>query len=248
MKCIILAAGYATRLYPLTENFPKPLLKVQDKSILEWLLEDLQTLPQLDQVIIVSNHKFYSSFMEWNRQLHFSLPITILDDGSTSNEERLGAVKDIAFAIRSLSIQDDILVMAGDNMLDFSMKGFLSFFEEKKAACIMRHYEPSFEKHQRTGVAVIDTDDKVLSMQEKPASPQSHWAVPPFYIYPKQDLPLILKGISSGECGTDAPGSFVSWLCRVTDVYAYPMPGCRYDIGDLQSYRQIQEIYQNCKE
>lgn len=241
MKCIILAAGYATRLYPLTENFPKPLLKVQDKSILEWLITDLERIPRIDEVIVVSNHKFYSHFLDWKDTMNFSLPVTVIDDGSTANDNRLGAVKDIGFAIENCGIQDDILVMAGDNLLDFSVRGFVDFFSEKKTACIMRYYEPSPEKLRRTGVATVDENGKVLDMREKPTEPQSSWAVPPFYIYPRSELKYIPEGIASEECGTDAPGSFIAWFCQKTQVYAYLMPGKRYDIGDLESYREIQK-------
>lgn len=243
MKCIILAAGYATRLYPLTENFPKPLLDVQGRSILDWLIEDLKNVDQIDEVIVVSNHKFYQHFLQWKDTLDTSFAVTVIDDGSTANDNRLGAVKDIAFAIEHCSIEDDVLVMAGDNLLDFSIKGFVDFYEEKKTACIMRHYEPSVERLRRTGVATVDEDGKVLQMQEKPAKPQSHWAVPPFYIYPRSELEYILEGIASEECGTDAPGSFIMWFCKKAAVYAYLMPGKRYDIGDITSYREIQETY-----
>lgn len=182
MKCIILAAGYATRLYPLTENFPKPLLDVRGKSILEWLVEDIEAVSQVDEIIVVSNHKFYQQFMSWKSRLNSRLPITVIDDGSTANDNRLGAVKDIVFAVEKCHIEDDILVMAGDNLLDFSVSGFVDFYNEKKAACVMRHYEPSIEKLRRTGVAIIDENSRVLQMQEKPRDPRSNWAVPPFYI------------------------------------------------------------------
>lgn len=243
MKCIILAAGYATRLYPLTENFPKPLLDVQGKSILEWLIRDIETISKIDEVIVVSNHKFYQQFLLWKKGIKIRPAITIIDDGSTENENRLGAVRDIAFAVEKCCIEDDILVMAGDNLLDFPIKGFVEFYDEKKAACIMRHYEPSMEKLRRTGVAVIDENSKVLQMQEKPREPQSNWAVPPFYIYPRENLKYILEGISSQACDTDAPGGFIAWFSQRKEVYAYPMPGKRYDIGDMEGYKKIQKTY-----
>lgn len=243
MKCIILAAGYATRLYPLTENFPKPLLEVQGKSILEWLLRDLETVPQVNEVIIVSNHKFYQHFLHWKDAMESCLNITIIDDGSTANDNRLGAVRDIGVAVEQCHIEDDILVMAGDNLLDFSVNGFIEFYTEKKASCIMRHCEPSIERLRRTGVAVVDENSKVLQMQEKPQEPQSCWAVPPFYIYPHSDIKYISEGIASKACTTDSPGSFISWFCQRATVYAYLMPGNRYDIGDMESYREIQNTY-----
>ena len=117
MKCLILAAGYATRLYPLTENFPKPLLKVGEKTILDWLLEDIETAGLVDEYIVVSNHKFAHHFQDWASQ--HKLPIAVVDDGTSTNETRLGAVKDIEFAMKTRGIDDDLLIIAGDNVLDF---------------------------------------------------------------------------------------------------------------------------------
>lgn len=243
MKCIILAAGYATRLYPLTENFPKPLLEIQGKSILEWLIKDIETIAHIDEAIIVSNHKFYPQFLTWKDTLNTRLTVTVIDDGSTANSNRLGAVRDIGFAIEKCRIEEDILVMAGDNLLDFSIRGFIDFYNRKKATCIMRHYEPSIERLRHTGVAIVDEDSRVLLMQEKPGEPKSNWAVPPFYIYPQDDLKYVLEGINSESCSIDAPGSFIAWFCQKAEVYAYLMPGKRYDIGDMNSYNYVQSIY-----
>lgn len=242
MKCLILAAGYATRLYPLTENFPKPLLEVKGKAILDWIIDDLESNADIEQYVIVSNHKFAEHFEKWKNDLKTKDKMVIIDDGSTANENRLGAVKDIAFAIDKLAIDDDLLVLAGDNLLDFSLKGFVEFFKEKKATCIMRHYEAEKSKLQRTGVASIDTMEKVVEMQEKPKEPKSNWAVPPFYLYRKEDLKYIIQGIEE-DCDTDAPGSFIAWFCQKCDVFAYEMPGSRYDIGNLESYKNVNEIF-----
>ncbi|MBQ3374027.1 MAG: nucleotidyltransferase family protein [Oscillospiraceae bacterium] len=240
MKCLILAAGYATRLYPLTENFPKPLLKVGDKTILDWLLEDIDKVGVVDQYVVISNHKFSHYFQVW--AAGHVLPIAVLDDGTESNETRLGAVRDVQFAIDELNLKDDLLVIAGDNLLDFSLQGFIRYAEVKQTTCVMRYYEPSIEKLHKTGVAVVDEEGRILNMEEKPAFPKSHWCTPPFYIYKAEDVPLVKKGIESG-CGVDAPGSFIAWLSGKTVVHAYEMPGKRYDIGNLESYRKVQEEY-----
>ena len=240
MKCIILAAGYATRLYPLTENFPKPLLAVGDKTILDWLLEDIDRSGVVDQYVVISNHKFAKQFRDW-ADLH-TLPITVLDDGTESNETRLGAVRDVQFAIEKLGLDDDLLVIAGDNLLDFSLTGFIDYQRAKQTTCIMRYFEPSVEKLHKTGVAVVDEQDRIISMEEKPHEPQSHWCTPPFYIYKASDVGLVKVGIESG-CGVDAPGSFIAWLSSVTPVHAYEMPGKRYDIGNLQSYEDVKNSY-----
>ncbi len=245
MKCVILAAGYATRLYPLTKSFPKPLLEVQGKTILDWLLEDINKTGAVDQYIVISNHRFAKYFEEWAEIS--ALPITVLDDGTENNETRLGAVRDIQFAIEKLGLDGDLLVIAGDNLLDFSLQGFIRYQREKNTTCVMRYYEPSTEKLRGTGVAVVDEKGRIVEMEEKPAEPKSHWCTPPFYIYKKEDVPLVKKGIES-ECGTDAPGSFIAWLSGQTVVHAYEMPGKRYDIGDLESYEMVKREYQGIDE
>lgn len=237
MKCIILAAGYATRLYPLTENFPKPLLEVGGKPILDWLIDDMSKTGLIDEYIIISNHKFASIFEKWSNGRY-----TILDDGTSSNETRLGAVKDIQFAIEQLNLDDDLLVMAGDNLLDFSLSGFINFAKEKQATCVMRYYEADEARLHKTGVAEINDEGLILSMEEKPKEPKSHWCIPAFYYYTREDARLIKKGIEAG-CGIDAPGSFIAWLCGQTRVFAWEMPGRRYDIGNLESYEAVKQSW-----
>lgn len=238
MKCLILAAGYATRLYPLTENFPKPLLKVAGKPILDWLIEDLNKTGLIDEYIVVTNHKFAPIFEEWAA----GRSISVIDDGTSTNETRLGAVRDIALGIHSRNIDEDLLVMAGDNLLTFSLQGFLDYARQKGTTCIMRFYQADENKLRKCGVAEVDADDLILSMEEKPANPKSHWCCPPFYYYRKEDLKLVDQGIAEG-CGTDAPGSFIAWLCARTPVHAWPMPGDRLDIGNLESYEEAQKQF-----
>ncbi len=240
MKCLILAAGYATRLYPLTENFPKPLLKVGNKTILDWLVDDIDTAGEIDEYVVISNRKYACHFEDWARQK--SQKITVVDDGTESNETRLGAVKDIQFAIDSLNLDDDMLVIAGDNVLDFSLTEFIAYSKKKNTSCIMRYYEPSREKLLKCGVVTPDADDKVLNMTEKSPTPATHWCCPPFYYYTKNDAKLVRKGIESG-CGIDAPGSYIAWLCTQTAVHAMEMPGKRYDIGNLESYEKVKAEY-----
>lgn len=241
MKCLILAAGYATRLYPLTENFPKPLLKVGNKTILDWLIDDIDGAGLVDEYIVISNHKFAHHFQNWAAEKQQK--VTVVDDGTSSNETRLGAVCDIQFAIDQLGLDDDMLVIAGDNLLDFSLQRFARYAKEKGTSCIMRFYEPNDEKLLKCGVVTTDQTDRVLHMTEKSPTPETHWCCPPFYYYTKDDARLVKKGIESG-CGTDAPGSYIAWLCTQTAVHAMEMPGRRYDIGNLQSYEQVQKDYQ----
>lgn len=240
MKCMILAAGYATRLYPLTENFPKPLLKVGEKTILDWLVDDIDTSKLVDEYIVISNHKFACHFEEWAKTKQQK--ITVIDDGTVSNETRLGAVKDIQFAIEKLDLDDDMLVIAGDNVLDFSLTKFIDYAKLKQTSCVMRYYESDYNKLLKTGVVTIDSEDKILNMTEKSPTPATHWCCPPFYYYTKEDAKLVEKGIESG-CGTDAPGSYIAWLCTKTSVHSMEMPGKRYDIGNLESYENVKSQY-----
>ena len=246
MKNIVIAAGYATRLYPLTENFPKPLLKIGERSILDRILDDVDGIEDIDEHIIVTNHKFAEIFNNWvseRKQKPGTKPIRIIDDGTTDNENRLGAVKDLLLAIDEFGINDDIMVLAADNVLDFSFQGFVNFFKQKNTSVIMCHHEPELYKLQRTGVIAVDDDMKVLEMQEKPEHPVSNWAVPPFYIYRKNDLPLIRDCLNHG-CGFDAPGNLAHYLVNATTIHAWIMPGSRYDIGSLDSYKEAQILFQ----
>ena len=236
MKCLILAAGYATRLYPLTENFPKPLLDVGGKPILDWLIDDLDKSGLIDEYIVVSNHKFAKIFEDWAGP-----KVRVIDDGTSSNETRLGAVRDIQLGIETASVQDDLLVMAGDNLLSFSLCDFLDYARAKGTSCIMRYYEPDEARLHKTGVAEVDANDRILSMEEKPAQPKSHWCCPPFYYIAAGDVPRVAQAIASG-CGVDAPGSFIAWLCKQTAVHAWEMPGCRLDIGNLESYERVKGV------
>ena len=240
MKCLILAAGYATRLYPLTENFPKPLLQVGEKTILDWLVDDIDTAGLVDEYVVISNHKYAHHFEDWAKTK--AMKVTVVDDGTSSNETRLGAVKDIQFAIDSLELDDDMLVIAGDNVLDFSLTRFLAYAKEKGTSCIMRYFEGARQKLVKCGVVQVDGEDRILGMEEKPAQPKSNWCCPPFYYYTREDARLVAKGIEAG-CGTDAPGSYIAWLCPQTPVHAMDMPGKRFDVGNLESYNKIREEY-----
>ena len=263
MKCIIIAAGYATRLYPLTENFPKPLLEVGGKCILDWLIEDLETTGRIDEYIVVTNHKFAHHFQQWADEkwsdakcssCGHPVPITILDDGTSTNDTRLGAVRDIELAISGgpqivdgqpshrQPIDDDTLIMAGDNLLSFSLQPFIDYFDSKGTTCIMRYYENDEARLHKSGIVEVDSSERVISMEEKPAQPRSHWCCPPFYIYRREDLSKVGEGIAAG-CAVDAPGSFIAWLYQQTPVHAWEMPGRRYDIGNLASYEEVQKTY-----
>ena len=278
MKCVVIAAGYATRLGELTKNFPKPLLKIGENTILGRMLDDIDRIPEIDEHIIITNHKFAPIFEEWvkantnltnqtnkvtntddklneheshksneyscnssNSCSKYTKPITVVDDGTETNDTRLGAVCDLLYAMDKLHIDDDLLVVAADNLLFFSFQEFVNFAKEKQTSCIMCHEQPSIEKLQRTGVVELDANNKVLGMEEKPQVPKSHWAVPPFYIYLKKDLDLVRHSVENG-CGKDAPGNLAHYMVEHTTMHAWPMSAGRFDIGSLDTYYEACEL------
>ena len=259
MKNIVIAAGYATRLGELTKNFPKPLLKIGKNTILGRMLDDIDRIPEIDEHIIISNHRFAPIFDKWKMEDgRWKKPITIVDDGTETNETRLGAVRDLIYAINGgvipgdkefsivnsqLSIiNDDLLVVAADNLLFFSFQEFVDFARAKGTSCIMCHEQPSIEKLQRTGVVELDENNRVVGMEEKPQVPKSHWAVPPFYIYLKKDLDLVRHSVEKG-CGKDAPGNLAHYMVEHTTMHAWPMSAGRFDIGSLDTYYEAVEKF-----
>ncbi len=215
------------------------------------MLDDIDRIPEIDEHIIITNHKFAPIFEEWvkantnksNKSVFkYKKPITVVDDGTETNETRLGAVCDLLFAMDKLAIDDDLLVVAADNLLFFSFQEFVDFARAKGTSCIMCHEQPSIEKLQRTGVVELDENNKVLGMEEKPQEPKSHWAVPPFYIYLKKDLDLVRHSVENG-CGKDAPGNLAHYMVEHTTMHAWPMTAGRFDIGSLDTYYEAQRLY-----
>lgn len=250
MKTIVLAAGYATRMFPLTADFPKPLLTVGDTTILNRLLTDIDQINSVDGHIIVSNHKFFNHFDDWEKGADYKNPIILVDDGSVSNETRLGAVRDLYLAIEICNLwNEDLLVVAADNIIDFSFSGFADFFVVKGSSLIMYYEEQSLSALQKTGVITLDGNNRVMDMEEKPEKPKSQYAVPPFYLYRKEDLHFIKELVKENtfhggvSVNMDAPGNLVRFMLSKTIIHAWPMPGTRFDVGSLESYYQIKD---NC--
>lgn len=242
MKCLLLVAGYATRLYPLTLDKPKSLLPVGGKTILERLIEKIEQVPQITDTILVSNARFADQFATYIKEIGQDDRICTINDGTWSNETRLGAIGDMALAIKEKAIDEDLMVLAGDNLFDFSLADFAAFQASMQADCITAHKESRPEALRKTGVAELDSQGKVLSFEEKPEHPKTEYAVPPFYIYKKDTLPLIQSYIDEGN-NPDAPGQFVGWLVDKKQVYAYRFDGKRHDIGSLESYQEAQRLF-----
>ena len=242
MKCLILAAGYATRLYPLTKSTPKPLLEVAGKSILERLLDKISVIGKIDHVYIVTNSRFSHAFKEWAGKYIYNKPITVIDDGTTSNENRLGAIGDIQYVIEDAKIDDDLMILAGDNLFEFDLRDFEQFFTDKNADVITAYEVNDVNLRRRVGIVELNSSARVLSFEEKPQEPRSPWGVPALYIYRQDTLPLIEKYLQEGN-NPDAPGHFIPWLIKHKPVFAFQFKGQWHDIGTLESYKEAQVVF-----
>jgi glucose-1-phosphate thymidylyltransferase len=242
MKALILLAGYATRLYPLTLNTPKGLLEINGKPILDYIYDQLETIPEINEVYLVTNDKFFPHFINWKEKRETNKTIKVLNDGTSSVDTRLGAIGDIKFVIDKEHIDDDLMVLAGDNFFTFRLLDFFNFYKDKGKDCVCAHELNDINELKRMGVAVLDKDGKVIHLEEKPQDPKSNFAVYASYIYMKDTLPLFDEYLSSGN-SPDAPGYFTAWLYKRKDIYAYIFQGECYDIGTPESYAQVNERF-----
>ncbi|MEW6698256.1 MAG: nucleotidyltransferase family protein [Bacillota bacterium] len=245
MKAIILAAGYATRLYPLTLYQPKALLKVADKPILDYLVNELELIEDINEILIVSNHKFYQAFHIWKDTRKTTKAIKIIDDGTTCDEGKLGAIGDIQYVIEKEAIEEDLFVAAGDNIFTFSLKSFVHFFKLKQKDCLLV-MPMEWHELKRMGVVEVDSVNRVTLFEEKPQNPRSALGVFALYIYRKDTVPLFKQYLQQGN-RPDAPGYFPEWLCKRKEVYAYFTEGQCFDIGTVESYKAAQEAFKIMK-
>lgn len=242
MKCIFLCAGYATRLFPLTENFPKALLKVGGRALLDYILDEVNGLDEVDEIYLVTNAKYTPHFEAWAKEKNNIKPITVINDGTYTNDDRLGAIGDINFTIEKCNINDDVLIIAGDNLFTFKLKDFVDFYKAKNAPSVCVREETDINLLKRVGVAVLDDSNKILDFEEKPAEPKSKYAVYAEYIYPKEILPVFKEYLAEGN-SNDAPGNFVAYLYKKMPTYAYPFKGECYDVGTHDALAYVNEIY-----
>ena len=232
MKAIILAAGYATRLYPLTINKPKALLTINEKPIINYIVEQINTIDVVDEIYVVTNHKFIDSFADWQNEIESRAKITVLDDGTTSEQDRKGAIGDIAFVIQKMNINDELLVVAGDNFFTYPLKNYYDFYKQKDKDCVCVKVWNDEKTLRNFGIALLDQNNKVLDIEEKPENPKSNTVVFAMYLYQKDTIPLFEKYLSQGN-NPDAPGNFPAWLYKQKEVYAYTFKGECYDIGKI---------------
>ncbi len=243
MKCILLCAGYATRLFPLTENFPKALLKVGTRPLLDYILDEINSLEQVNEIYLVTNAKYTPHFEAWAKEKNNIKPITVFNDGTSTNDDRLGAIGDINYTIEKANINDDILVMATDNLFSFKLKDFVEFYNEKKSAAICVKKE-EYNNLKRLGVVETNEEMRVVGFEEKPAEPKGEYAATAIYLYNKEIIPVFKKYIEEGN-NTDAPGNFVAYLYKKEPVYGYVLNGEWYDVGTHEALAQVNEIYKN---
>ena len=247
MRCILLAAGYGTRLKPLTNNCPKPLIKVADKTLLCHITEKLKDFTEIKDISIIGNANGYSQLCEWKLQKeHEGYPhyISVLNDQTTTNEDRLGAVGDIQFTIDAQEIDDDVLIIAGDNLFEFSLKEFVQQFKDKNATTVAFRHIPDKTKLQRLGVGITEENgSKIIGFQEKPQEPRSTLASTCCYLIKKEDLRLIKPLLEKGSI--DNTGELIKHLAENSEVHAFTFTDAWFDVGTLDAHKEAEEFYQN---
>ena len=245
MKVLILAAGYATRLYPLTLTQPKPLLAVAGKPMVDYVLDNLSPIPGIDRVYIVTNAKFAGTFQAWAddyRAKKSNLEFTIINDGSTDDTNKLGAIGDLNLVLDRENLDDDLIVVAGDNLFNQSLEAFGTFCREKQEVVLGVYDVGSLDQAKKYGVVDVDASGKVRSFLEKPANPASTQIGIALYYYPKKTLPLIRQYIAEGN-NPDQPGRLIQWLYPKQPVYTWSVPGIWYDIGSKETLEEANRIF-----
>ena len=245
MKAIILAAGYATRLYPLTLNKPKCLLMVGKRTILDVLCDQINTLRGLDELIVVTNAKFFDELEDWGKRTKFRVPVYVLNDGTVSNETRLGAIGDLRFAIRQRRLETDILMLASDNLFDGSLSAFVDFARSKKDAASVGLYDikdPSLAA-KKFGVLEINSAAEVTGIEEKPEFPKSSLIGMGIYYFSKELLGFVDEYLDSKDAN-DAPGHYIRWLAERVKIFGFLFSGLWYDIGNLKALEDANRAFQ----
>ncbi len=241
MEAIILAAGYGTRLHPLTENTPKPLLNVAGKPIIEHIIRKLEQIDAISRISIVTNDKFEQNFKQWLENLDSVKPIEIINDGTKSNEERLGALGDIHFIISQKAVDNDLIVVAGDNLFELALSDVYTFFKKRKSNVIVLHDVKDIKLAKHYGIVEVQ-DNLVVNFEEKPLSPKSTLASTGIYLFPKKTIELIKKYIAQGN-SPDKTGSFIEWLHKRDKVLAYITEKIWYDIGSIEQLKKADRYY-----
>lgn len=244
MKALILAAGYATRLYPLTKKYPKPLLEIKGRPIIDYIIEKMGLVDGINEIYVVTNSKFISDFRKWAKTVKSSKKITLVDDLTKNNLDRLGAIGDIQFVINKEKVKEDLLVVGGDNLFNGSLSGFLEASKKNTSPTSLGVYRLKFRKDAaRYGVVKLDKLKRVISFQEKPKHPESNLVAMCLYYISKDYLKLIKTYMQEIKGKTDATGSYIAWLKDKVDVYGYVFSGSWFDIGDYKYLNSAKEKF-----
>lgn len=243
MKALILAAGYAKRLWPMTKNKPKPLLEVKGKPIVEHIIGHFKEIPEIDEIIIVTNDKFSLTFEQWADSVDIGLPIKVVNDLTTSNDDRKGAIGDLKYAVDELKIEDDLLVIAGDNLFEYKLSDFYNFFKEKSASVVaVRDLKDIEEVREKFGVVELDDNSKIIGFEEKPKNPKTTLAATACYIFTKEDVKAIDDYIEADN-PPDNAGDFIKWLANHKPIYAFVFTENWFDIGSFESLGKAREEF-----
>lgn len=244
MKALILAAGYATRLYPLTKEYPKPLLEVGSRPIIDYIVEKLSALEDINEIIIITNSKFFSKFKTWRKELKSNKRITLIDDLTKSYTDRLGAIGDTQFAINKKRIKDDLLVIGGDNIFEGDLRDFISFVRINNSHPIIGVTNIKNKAGaSKYGVLKLDDRKRIIDFQEKPRIPKSSLVAMCLYYFPKAKLNLVKEYLDTKTNKYDATGFYVDWLRKKVAVYGFVFEGRWYDIGDRKFYREARKRF-----
>lgn len=238
MRAVLLCAGFGTRMRPLTEHTPKPLLPVHGRPALDYLLDALAGFPEMEAVTLVSNARYFAAFRAWaEKHAGPRLVVDVLNDGAEEEAERLGAVGDLDFVLERISLEgEDLLVAGGDNVYRFDLQPVLAQFRSMEFSGLMALHEPDLDKRRRTGVLELAADGRVLALEEKPTNPRSEWICPPFYNFKQEVLPQIRAYVASGA-PADSIGLLIAHLVAVCRFKAVRVDAGRFDIGSMDGYR-----------
>ena len=242
MKALILAAGYGTRLYSIVKDTPKALLKINGKALIGHILDRISVVDDLDEVIVVTNDKFFSHFEAWREQLKgLSYKMIIINDRTTNPDDRLGSIGDIKFVLDSYPFEDDLLVVGGDNLFNFNIKEYIQFSQSKSESVTIGLFDiHDLEQAKKFGVVQVNNDRKICSFEEKPQQPKSTLIAMCFYYLPKVTLGLVSEYLrESGKA--DRAGDYIRWLTQNNNVYGFKFTGKWYDIGSVESYNEAQK-------
>jgi glucose-1-phosphate thymidylyltransferase len=244
MQALILAAGYGRRLYPLTKEYPKPLLKIKDKPIVDYIIFKLSKIKEIKKIYLITNNKFFSYFQKWKKERKFNKPLILINDLTSSYSQRLGALADINFAIKRKRIKDDLLIIGGDNLFDEGLEGFVSYTKKKKRHFVIGLYrlkDKAEAKHY--GVVRIDGEGKIVDFKEKPKKPFSNLICMCLYYFPKEKFFLLDNYLRDKENLSDATGNFIAWLYSKQKIYSYIFKGIWYDIGGYKFFKEANRLF-----